>query len=302
VSETEPRRGMSFSVAGALCSAIYLFPYKWAAELATPDVLAFALLCAAAFFNTLCAAWEGRAPAPVLHSRSLSWQTAGLLAVLTISGNFCGAQAIARLDPAVTSVLLRTEVVFVGGLAALLLGERLSLALICGAGLALAGLGLMRWPLARDSSGLGTMWALGAAASFGAMQVVTRRVIHRISPAKVNAARLWIACGALLLVPGLLGSAIAAGSQFWLRASLAALFGPCLGRLFIMYSLRGLRAAHSALLLLLAPLFAFAIGYLIWGSVPTSKEVLGGALMLIGIGLPSLSGLLAERRQGRGPL
>jgi drug/metabolite transporter (DMT)-like permease len=58
-----------------------------------------------------------------------------------------------------------------------------------------------------------------------------------------------------------------------------------------MYSLRGLRAAESALLLLLAPLFAFTIGFVGWGNVPSGRELLGGALMLIGVALPQLGAL-----------
>ena len=124
------------------------------------------------------------------------------------------------------------------------------------------------------------------------MQVITRRVIERISPLAVNALRLWLAVALLGLVPGTLRGALAAGPRFWGFVSAAALFGPVLGRLCIMYSLRTLRAAHSALLLLLAPVLAFVIGYIGWGTLPTGLEVGGGALMLVGIALPSLAALL----------
>lgn len=218
---------------------------------------------------------------------------------MTISGNFCGAQAVTYLDPALVSLLLRTEVVFVGGLATLLLGERLTPALIAGAAVALAGLAVMRWPLALDRSGAGALWALGGALSFGMMQVLTRRVIGRISPVRVNGCRLWLAVGLLSCVPGLARAALGHGLPFWSCVALAGLFGPFLGRLFIMFSLRSLRAAHSALLLLLAPLFAFTIGFVGFGNVPRLGELVGGAIMLGGIALPSLVGLAKERRGRR---
>ena len=75
----------------------------------------------------------------------------------------------------------------------------------------------------------------------------------------------------------------------------AALFGPFLGRLFIMYSLRALKAAHSALLLLLAPVLAFGIGFVAFGSVPTPRDVLGGAIILLGVALPSIAALRGQR-------
>jgi probable blue pigment (indigoidine) exporter len=286
-------RGLAFSSAGALCSALYLFPYKRASAFAPANVVAFALLVVAALltstFAVLSARRASHAPRP---ARGILWSTSALLAVVTISGNWCGAQAVARLDPPIASVLLRTEVVFVGGLAALVLGERLTPALGLGALTALLGLVVMRWPLRLDAPGEGAVWALGAAASFALMQVVTRRVIQRISPLAVNAVRLWLAVALLGLVPGTLRGALAAGPHFWGFISAAGLFGPFLGRLCIMYSLRSLRAAHSALLLLLAPVLAFVIGYVGWGILPTPLEVGGGALMLMGIALPSLAALL----------
>lgn len=299
---TDPRKshlGIIYSVSGALCSAIYLFPYKRAAALASPHVLAYALLVVAAVSSTGLDLWQRRG-ARSAGERGVFWRTSALLSVLTISGNFCGAQAVSRLDPALVSVLLRTEIVFVGALAALLLGERLTPALVAGASVALAGLAVMRWPLGSDPAGLGALWALGGALSFGLMQVLTRRVIGRISPVTVNSCRLWIAIALMSLVPGLPRAAFSEGAEFWWSVTLAGLFGPFLGRLFIMFSLRSLRAAHSALLLLLAPVFAFSIGFVGFGSVPRPVELVGGVILLAGVALPSLAKLAEERRRAGG--
>lgn len=291
--------GLSHSFAGALCSALYLFPYKEAASLGAPDVLAYGLLIVAALANTGVGAWQRRTQPAARLDRRTFWVTSGWLSLLTISGNFCGAQAVTRLDPAVTSVLLRTEIVFVGGLSALLLRERLSAWLVSGAAVALGGLLVMRWPLALDGAGTGALWALGGAASFGLMQVLTRRVIGRISPVAVNTCRLWLAVALLSLLPGMAGGALGQGLEFWSYVACAALFGPFLGRLFIMYSLRALSAAHSALLLLLAPVLAFLIGFVAYGSVPGPRDLLGGAIILVGVALPSLAALRQQRSARR---
>jgi drug/metabolite transporter (DMT)-like permease len=283
------RVGLSFSVAAALCSAIYLFPYKRAAVLAAADTLAYALLVVAALSSTALDLWQRRNGSAMKSDRWTFWSTSALLSMLAISGNFCGAHAVARLEPAVASVLLRTEIVFVGAFGALLLGERVTPLLLGGAALALGGLVVMRWPLETGGGGAGALWALGGAASFGMMQVLTRRVIARISPVAVNTCRLWLAVGAWSLVPGVARDALSQGREFWLLVTVAGLFGPFLGRLLIMYSLRTLRAAHSALLLLMAPVFAFLIGFFGFGTAPTARELLGGAIMLAGIALPSLA-------------
>jgi drug/metabolite transporter (DMT)-like permease len=296
VSSRARRVGLAHSLLGALCSAIYLFPYKHAGALSSPDVLAYALLVVAAVSNGGLYLWQRRSQPRAVLDRRTFWVASALLSLLTISGNVCGAQAVMRLAPAVMSVLLRTEIVFVGVFAALVVHERLTLPLVAGALVALGGLLVMRWPLAFDGAGAGALWALGAAASFGMMQVLTRRVIGRISPVAVNACRLWLAVGMLTLVPGMAAGALAEGLEFWQYVAFAGLFGPFLGRLFIMYSLRELRAAHSALLLLLAPVLAFAIGFVFQGGVPSGLELGGGLIILAGVALPSLAGLRSERR------
>ncbi|MEY4544732.1 MAG: hypothetical protein RL685_927 [Pseudomonadota bacterium] len=308
---SERSRGVGLSLAGALCSAIYLFPYKEAAKHASAQTLAFVLLLMAASFSSLLSLWQrhrsagsraasgrtAQSPTPPVRDRTarvVMWRTALLLSLATITGNFCGAQAVARLDPAVNSVLLRTEVVFVSVLGALLLSEAITPVLALGAGTALLGLAVMNWPLSVQSLS-GAVWCLGAAASFGFMQVLTRRVIGRISPASVNTRRLWLAVTLMACLPGTLRGALAGSSQLWLYATCAALFGPFAGRLLIMFSLRGLRAAESALLLLLAPVFAFLLGYLGWGRVPSALQALGSAILLLGIALPLLVGALRSR-------
>lgn len=286
---TERRRGVALSLCGALGSAIYLFPYKRAAVQAPAEVLAFALILIAAVLSSPIALWQRwrTTEAPRANDTALSLRTACLLSLVTISGNFCGANAVATLDPPVNSVLLRTEVVFVGVLGALILGEALTPALALGAGTALLGLGVMHWPLTVRSLS-GAVWCLGAAASFGSMQVLTRRVASRISPPTVNALRLWLAAGVLGCLPNMMQRALSLGAGFWCLVSATAFLGPVAGRLFIMYSLRSLRAAESALLLLLAPVFAFSFGYLGWGSVPSARQLLGSAILLCGVALPLL--------------
>jgi len=115
------------------------------------------------------------------------WITSGLLSLLTITGNLCGAQAITCLEPTITSVLLRTKNVFVGAFSALLLGsqgEPLTRALGNRGGTG------ARWPCwscasrcRSRGSGAGALWALGGAASFGLMQVrqcsLGRRPAHQ---------------------------------------------------------------------------------------------------------------------------
>jgi drug/metabolite transporter (DMT)-like permease len=280
-----------------VAAAAYLFFYKRAGAHTEPRMLAYALLLVAAVLNSAFAVVEQkRISISIARPQRLMWWVSGLLALLTISGNWCSAEAISHLEPAVTSLLLRTEIVFVGLFGVALLGERVRRDLAFGGLTALLGLLVMRWPLAFDSSLVGVVWALGGSASFALMQVITRRVIHRIAPGVVNAVRLWIAVVLFSFQPGVLATLWSFNVQFWGLIAAAALLGPVVGRLCIMYSLRSLTAAHSALLLLLSPVFALAIGAALGGAALTRAELWGGSLMLVGIAWPSASALRRRTR------
>jgi drug/metabolite transporter (DMT)-like permease len=281
-------RDAGLSVTAALAAAIYLFPYKAAGNFAEPRVLSYSLLLVAAILNTLSLGVQHRQKLRAIVPRNrLGWWVAAGLSILTITGNFSSAHAVALLSPAVTSLLLRMELVFVGILGAVFLGESPRGALIIGASTALVGLVVMRSPLTFDASMTGALWALAAALSFAAMQVTTRRVIKDIAPVAINAVRLWMAVLLFSLDPGLLQAVGTVPLEFWGFITLAAIFGPFVGRLLIMYSLRSLSAARSALVLLLSPVFAFLLSYAFDGVPPSSNELIGGALMLVGIALPS---------------
>jgi drug/metabolite transporter (DMT)-like permease len=294
---TDVRRGTLLSTGAAVWAAAFLIPYKQASLLADAEVVALALLIASAAWNTALAVVESRGHLRV--DRASIWAAAAL-AVFSVTGNICSSNALTTLEPATTSVLLRTDVVFVALGSAVLLGERVSASLALGAALALVGLLMMRMPFDGGASFAGILWALGAANSFGAMVLVTRKVIHRIQPVAVNALRLWLAAAVLAAVPGVGASALAASTQLWLLATAAAFCGPFVSRLCIMYALRHVTAAYHVLISLSAPVFAFGLGYAFFGTVPTSSELVGGAIMLVGIALPVVPGLRAARAGATG--
>ena len=285
---TDLKRGTLLSTGAALWAAAFLIPYKQASLLADAQVVALAMLTASAVWNTVTALVQTRG---ALGLNKTSVWAAIALAVFSVTGNICSSNSLGTLEPAITSVLLRTQVVFVALAGALFLGERISAAIAVGAAVALAGLLVMRMPYDGNAEFTGVLWALGAANSFGAMVIITRKVIHRIEPIAVNAIRLWIAVAFLACLPGNASRTIGAGGEVWLLAAIAAFCGPFISRICIMYALKHVTAAFQVLIGLSSPAFAFALGFLILGTIPTGYELLGGAIILVGIAIPVGSGL-----------
>lgn len=288
-----PRTGVWLCLTAAAGGALFLIPYKLAGARAPSDLVALAMLAAAAVFNTLTTVGGtlgARARRPA-RSLGLALVVAIAIAVLTAAGNVAVAKALQSAAPGLVSVVQQTQVVFVAVASAVLLGERITARFVTGVAVALGGFVVMRLPLgapAGTAMHLGVLWALVSALCFGLMLVITRKVIHRIDPVLVNAIRLWLAVALLALLPGRLAGALRLDLVTWGLAAAAAFLGPFLSRLMLMFALRHIAAARAALLALAGPVFAFVFGFVALGAAPTLREILGGALILTGIALPLL--------------
>lgn len=300
-SPASRRAGIALSLAAALGGAVALVAYKAAGERAGAAAVVLAAMLCAALLNSailgqparaLARVWRraagagpGRPGAHALPARA-ELALGAFLALCTVAANLAVLRSLASLNPALTSVLAKTEVLLVAALAWPLLGERMSLRFGAGALLAVAGIALMHEPgaLALDA---GSLWAVAAAAAWALMHVVARKHIHRVRPGHVNGARLWLSAATLLLVPGNVQALAGLDARTWLLCGVAALAGPFLARLALLHAVRHLSASHSTLLSLPGPVFAAVLALAIFGVAPSLGELAGAALVLAGVALPA---------------
>ncbi len=280
------QRGILLSAVGAFWAAAYLIPFKAAAAVAPAEALVLPMLLVAAVLNTIPAGIAGVRRKPRLDRTAIV--VAALLGILSALGNEAMAHALARIGPGPASVMLRIQVIFVALGAWWVLGERVTPRFWIGALLALAGFALLQRHLGgeADAPAAGMLWALLAAVAFGAMQVIVRKTILRIDPLLVNSLRLWIAVLLMACIPGRLGLLARADLNLWLLCATAALLGPVTSRICMMLALRHVPVALSTLVLFVAPVFAFALGGLFFGSWPGPAEIGGSLVILLGVALP----------------
>lgn len=279
--------GAGLGLLTAIFTAIFLLSYREAGEYAGRNTIVFAMLLGAAVFNSMVTLgrWKST-PRP-----TRSWLYSALfLAAMSVVGNAALAATLPKLGPGVTSTVMQLQIFFVAGGAWLFLREKVGFWLLVGAGLAAGGFSFFAIPGSASEalSVYGLVAGLITALSFAAMMVWTRAVIRDLDPVSLNAGRLWISTAALALWPGVLGEAIHMPGRAWLLTIAAAACGPFLARLALMYSLRYISAAQTKLWSMLSPVFAFLFVYLVYGTVPVSREVIGGLLIVSGVLLPTL--------------
>jgi len=280
-------RGLLLALLWAVCSAVFIVPYKVAVDAGHGAGLVFVLLLAAACLNT--GASVGLARQRIPTSR-YALGVALLMSLFTVVGNWSSMQTIAELHPAVVTALLQTQVLYVALVSYAVLKERVGLSYWIGASFALGGVYVLRVPsgAALGVSFAGLAFANLAAFCFGMLHVATRKSISRIDPVSLNAIRLWLSVLALAALPAVRNDLWnLSGQQLWLTL-LAALLGPFLARVALMYSAHYIAASRAILLSPATPVFALLFSWMFLGTLPSTAELLGSGLVLMGIFLPLL--------------
>ena len=289
-SADQQRLGLRWAFASAIAAALMVIPWKLATEAGEPTIAVLLLLSVAATANSVLAIFQGFAgKASGWGIRRIDVGVAALLASFTLLGNHASALAAVELSPAVLNVLLRTDILFVALLGALLLRERVDL--LFWIGTAIAGIGLLVSQESGQGAGLsgffsnGTGIAIVAAAAFSALTIVTRYFVHRINLVAVNAIRLWMAV-ALWFPLNRVPTWSEIPTDQILYATLAALVGPFFARLCLMISARYLEARVTTLVQLTAPALTLAMAWMLLGDWPSPRELIGGAIIIAGVAVP----------------
>jgi drug/metabolite transporter (DMT)-like permease len=300
-AHVSPRRGVFFALLGALCSACFLIPWKLAQHHGDAKHATLVLLASAALFSTLTvqlgpssSTLGPREQPPV--ALGLTLKLAAALAALSLAGNWLSAESVARISGALLAVMQRCEVLVVGLLSPLVLGERARPSFWVGTAIAAVGLVLLSSPsgaalrLGEDADPLGAIFGVGSAICFGSMSVLTRKHIRVLRPVLLNAVRLWLGVVLWFAIERSWPLAALTGPLV-LYAAMAAFFGPFLSRLAAMESAQHVAASTTVLASLVTPPLTLVLSFAVLGTLPSGHELVGGAIMLVGVAIPVLATL-----------
>jgi len=189
--------------------------------------------------------------------------------------------AIAAGGVSLAFVLLYTAPAFVAVLAAIFLGERLTLVKV-----GLVGLSILGVALVSGGGGIGVTptwqavaWGLTAGASYSSYYLFGKWVLRTYAPVTVFAYVMPL--GALGLLP-LVGfeALTSVGSSAWLDISLMALLSTYLAYLVYYTGLRTIEASRAVLVATFEPVLAALFAAMLFGERLSASGVIGGVLVL----------------------
>lgn len=211
-------------------------------------------------------------------------------------------RAIEDIGAGPATVLGNTQVIFVGIVAWLLLGERPSRITFLVLPVALVGIALVggigdataygRAPLR------GAMWGLATGIAYSAFLLVMRFANREQAPAVGPLADATLGAGLVTLALGIPDSAFDLTPTWPMHAWLLALAlgSQVVGWLLITHALPRLPAVETSMMLLVQPIATLVWGRLLFDEVLSSGQTLGALLVLAGVTAVSIRGAQLKRR------
>lgn len=280
--------GYLFAITSSFFASLFFIPYKKALETISADQFVFALYLVSLIINItpLVLRTGLKIKRPVFNKPTII--VAFSFAILSVVGNFVNGLSLREIDPAITVVIQRTQVIMVIFMGWFFLREKIKASTITGALLAISGIVIisLSGEAIRMGHLSGVCYALVGAICFSSVQIIVKYFIDQINPISVNVIRLLFGVIILAMFPGNIQGLFEIEADVWKLIVLAAFGGTTISRICSMYALKHIPVSKATVLSMLTPIFTLIISWIIWIDFPSKMEIIGGTVILIGIAFP----------------
>jgi drug/metabolite transporter (DMT)-like permease len=191
-------------------------------------------------------------------------------------------EAVAFIDPGTASLLSETSVLFGLGLGLFWLREKLSPAQVGGALLALIGVFVITFQPGAYLR-LGSLLVLGSALMYALHAAIAKRYGGQIEFLDFFFFRLLCTTGMLVLFAVGRRALVWPSPQAWVLLVLVGTVDVVVSRTLYYVALRRLKMSIHSIVLTLSPVAAVVWSLLLFDTLPTAQQFLGGAAVILGV-------------------
>ena len=282
-------KGLCFALLAMFGGGLYAIPYRLSLDTVAPLPVIWGVFLWAFLFS-LPGAWFAR------RQNKFSWKIAGITLATSLAGllgNYAICQALSQSSPTLLVLVSRIEIIIAMLLSWMFLKEFISIRVWMSVVVIVLGIIVMKMDsLTFDLKNWSSfLWAVTSAFSFASMQVLAKRIIDEINPQVLNVLRLAIGLIILWSLAEVRSGVTNLQSGEWKWIALAAFCGPFMGRVSYTYALRYLTVSKAVIIGSFSPATTLLFELLVFGTLISSYEAIGGTIMLAGILWVFLPGL-----------
>ena len=282
-------KGLCFALLAMFGGGLYAIPYRLSLDTVAPLPVIWGVFLWAFLFS-LPGAWFAR------RQNKFSWKIAGITLATSLAGllgNYAICQALSQSSPTLLVLVSRIEIIIAMLLSWMFLKEFISIRVWMSVVVIVLGIIVMKMDsLTFDLKNWSSfLWAVTSAISFASMQVLAKRIIDEINPQVLNVSRLAVGLVILWSLAEVRSGVTNLQSGEWKWIALAAFCGPFMGRVSYTYALRYLTISKAVIISSFSPATTLLFELLVFGTLISSYEAIGGTIMLAGILWVFLPGL-----------
>lgn len=246
-----------------------------------PEMSSFLVLAVGAAQVAVFQAARGDVRPAVFRRRWRFFVVVGLLVAASTVINYA---AVAFIDPGAASLLSKTAVLFALGLSLFWLRERLGRGEVLGALLALVGVFIVSFQPG-EYLRLGSLLVLLSTFLYALHTAVVKRHGEGIDFGNFFLFRIATTAFFLFAFAAARGQLVWPSGMGWLLAFVAGTVDVVISRALYYLSLRRMPMSIHTIILTLSPVVTILWALLLFGVVPSTLSLVGGALVVLGVAL-----------------
>ncbi len=296
--QSREAQGMFLSFTSAACMGITYVASKYVLRSIHPETFVVFWFAMGSIYSLVLLGKQGKGK--FLVAPGNPWKElvgVGLSSAISIILFF---YAIQLIDPAIVSFYTRADNVFAVLMGVLFLRERFNSLEGVGVGIALLG-SLVTTYRGGNLLLIGLGLCLLSSLLEGITVILVKLAVRKVSPLVVIFYRSLLASGLATVYGMVTGRLEMPGNETFLIIAVASLAGSFMANVTFYASLARIDVTRATAIKTLQPFFVLMAAYLVFATLPNSRQVLGGAIIVAGI-LCLLYGRRMVRRAGEGTL
>ena len=251
-----------------------------------PAASAFYVLGSAAFMLFIAALIRRRLRFQVLFENLPFFISIAFMVAVSTVMNY---SAVAFIDPGTASMLGKTSVLFGLAFGLFWLKEKLTRIEILGSGIAVIGVFVIAFQPTGDLLELGSLIVLGSTFLYSLHAAVVKRYGGELDMLEFLFFRLAITAAFILMIAVAQGAMVWPTPQVWLMLLLVGAVDVVISRGLYYLALRKLNLSFHSIILTASPAVTILWSLALFSDLPSIKEFLGGAAVLAGVLVVTIS-------------